>query len=266
MTIADDRVQLRLSLILSTLILLVVPILVNGEREPASPWDVPLEVVYQATGTGITIEHARCRLSGYGFLAAYELLGEVSNASDSTITGISVDAALLNPDEESISSDQATTALQMIAPGESAPFRISLRNAYGPVSACILNLSWTETATSPGRAVVLNLHPQTGYAGSRAGYIIVVIARNTSPQILQNVRIVFTGYGEDGVVVDFTCARGYEYECMDLTLPSCPLQEALQLLAPHEEIILEMRLVNAPSIVHSILGVAEYELIPPCPD
>lgn len=107
----------------AVLLLFLSPISADGGREPAPLWDVPLEMSFQDPGAGIAIENARCRLDGFGSLGGYELLGEICNYSDSAITGIAVDALLLAPNEETVSSDQVTMALQVIAPGERAPFR-----------------------------------------------------------------------------------------------------------------------------------------------
>ena len=234
-----------------------------GDRDPARPWDVPIEVIYGGGGRDVVVENARCRLSEFRH---YEVLGEIYNAGDSIVTAVLFAGSMLAPDETVLATSERMSLLQTLAPGERSPFRLAFYDAYGLVSACLLEISWQETTIPPGREATLQFHRETGYVGSGWGYCIAALLTNDSPLPIRDVTVVFTAYAEDGSVLDFACATGSILVSRDLSRPCSKLEDSLQLLLPGDTVFLKMYVDRAPQLIDSVVGVAEYVGVPPPPD
>lgn len=140
----------------------------------------------------------------------YHVVGEVQNIGDSSAEFVKLIAVLYDDVGEIVDTDFTYTYLDIIAPNERSPFKISFWDLPAEPKRCRLQSEWRTTEYQPTRHV--SVSSIRGYYDSDYNvFKIVGEVANSSGFPVEFVKVIFTCYDEEEDVI--TC--DYTYTTLD---------------------------------------------------
>jgi hypothetical protein len=128
------------------------------------------------------------------------IVGEVGNGLPSSVTGVQVQIGLYDAGGVLITTDDASTQLSGLAPGEKGGFVDIVNPASGYASYKILGVTDAVSPSAPYHNFVL--HNLSDVVGAGGVHDLTGTATNSGYYVAQNVRAFFTFYNQAGTVVD----------------------------------------------------------------
>jgi hypothetical protein len=170
-----------------------------------------LPIVFKAPAApSVNVLSSSAYDNGYGSLY---IVGEVINNTANNVTFVRVTATLCNSDGDIIRADYSYVLIDVLAPGQKAPFRIFFYDYPQEYANYQLSVTYSTT-TQPAKSSLPILSSNAWTSGYGTLYTVGEVQNNTSNNI-DFVKVIATYYNVAGIVTNVD----YTYTEMDVLGP-----------------------------------------------
>jgi len=140
----------------------------------------------------------------------YHVVGEVRNNGSSGAEFVRLIATLYDDAGEIVDTDYSYTYLDIVAPNELSPFKISFWDLPAKPERCRLQSEWRSTDSRSARLVTVS-SIRGYYDSDYHAFKVVGEVRNASGFPVEFVKVILTCYNDEGEVINCD----YTYSTLD---------------------------------------------------